>query len=309
MGEDEFDANDRVAGFSMVSVQRALSTVGFMDDRDDIKNVAEALACPPRQALRVLEELERRELVTKTAKSNQWKSTPKGFRLAFHWLPPRRFSPAIERASRSGTGTGFESVRCGILRSTEDGADVFEEAEIDPAMSVEYEGERLVEINVTQPNDYDHEYSSASVALSLYLSPSEAKIFAAALQEAIVAAEKETSRRAAQKVRHEKRAETRRVEAAKRDRESRKKAKAAPAPTLKTPPTRAARSAAPRTTPVVEERPAKRAPLAVNERPAEPDDSASDEGRAEAIASALKSLRETNRARLQKSTRRNVPSK
>jgi hypothetical protein len=304
MTEDDFDANERVAGFSLVSIKRALGWIGIMDDRDDIKSVVEALKCPPRQALRVLEELERRELITKTAKRNQWQTTPKGHRLAFYWLPPRRFIPAIERASRPVSGMGFDSVRCGILRSTADGADMFEEAEIDPAMSVEHEGQRLVEINVTQPHDYDEPHGGARIELSLYLSPAEAKAFVGGLQQAIEAADKETARRAAQKARQEKRAKTRRAEAGKREREKREKKPAvisARTPQVKVPSAKPPRAASPvAVAPQVVKRAAQAAP-ATKPFPDPPPEVALaglDERRGEAIAVALKSLRETNRARL-----------
>lgn len=296
--DDEFDANDRVLGFSLVGIKRALGWVGIMDDRDDVRSVSQALTCPEQQAIRVLEELERRGFVTKTEKRRQWKTTQKGHRLGFYWLPPRRFNPAIERES-SRCGQGFQSVRCGILRSTEDGADMFEEAEIDPTLSVQYEGERLVEINVTQPHDYDEEEAGgASVELSAFLSVAEAKSFAAALQQAITAAEREAARRLVEDARREKRAEARRLEVQRREKEKRKAS-----PKLGGSPSTPKRGAPP-----IERGPGEaRAlgsesarhtarPMTLPRQSIEIEPAA--EQRAATIAAALEELRETNRARL-----------
>lgn len=296
--DEEFDGNDRVLGFSLVSIKRALGWVGIMDDRDDVRSVSQALKCPEQQAIRVLEELERRGFVAKTEKRRQWTTTPKGHRLAFFWLPPRRFSPAIERET-SRCGEGFPPSRCGILRSTEDGADMFEEAEIDPTLSVQYEGDRLVEINVTQPHDYDDdEAGGASIELSVYLTAAEAKALAASLQQAITAAEREAARRVVEDARRKKRAEAKRIDAESRHKEKR------------------------RTTPKVggSLSTPKRLASAIERGSAEPQALGSGSGRHEArpltppppsvriepeveqraakIAAALEDLRETNRARL-----------
>ena|SRR5450432_2988929 len=91
----EFHADERIAGLYLVAIKKALGWVGIMEDRDDVANVSEPLGCGPRQALRVLEELERRGFVTKMPKRNQWKTTEKGHRLAHRWVPPRRFRPAV----------------------------------------------------------------------------------------------------------------------------------------------------------------------------------------------------------------------
>jgi hypothetical protein len=172
--ESEFDANERVAGFPLAGIQRALGWVGIMDDRDDIKCVAEALHCPPSQAARVLDELEKRGFVTRAGMKNQWKHTEKGWRLAHAWQSSRRLIPAIESPS-TGTNLILESVPCSILRTTEDNADVFEEARVSVGVHVEYEGERLIEIAVEQPNDYDEPDGGALIDRTLYVTAGDAK--------------------------------------------------------------------------------------------------------------------------------------
>jgi hypothetical protein len=118
---DEFDANERVAGFPLARIKKALSWVGVMEDRDDVERVAEALGCSLGQAARVLGKLERRGFVAKTAKRNQWEKTDRGRQLAHDWHPPRRFRPVIERDDQnSPTNQGLEDVPCLILRSAED---------------------------------------------------------------------------------------------------------------------------------------------------------------------------------------------
>ncbi len=199
MTEENFDANERIAGFSLARIKKALSWVGVLDERNDVDNVAQALHCPIGQALRVLDELERREFVTKAKKRNQWATTLKGRQLAFHWQPPRRYSPAIDRNSRA-INECFDSVRCGILR-TVDREDMFEEAEVTASVNVEYEGERLVEINLCQPDDYDDEAGGSNIVSSIYLAPTDAKIFVIGLQKAIKKAELIVARSAAAKTR------------------------------------------------------------------------------------------------------------
>ena len=105
---DDFPTDERIAGFYLVGIKKALGWFGIMDDRDYVANVSEALGCGPRQPLRVLEELERRGFVTKMPKRTQWKTTDKGHRLAHHCKPPRRFRPAVERDDEDGpTNHGF----------------------------------------------------------------------------------------------------------------------------------------------------------------------------------------------------------
>ena len=193
--------------------------VGIMDDRNDIDTVAGALGCPPQQALRVLEELERRGLVTTTNRRNQWDKTREGNRLAFYCHPPRRFTPVIDRPSEAGIyGVVFTHVPCSIWHSTDDEEVVLEEAEIDVALHVDYEGDRLIEINVNQPDEYQGDRSgSAETAMSLYITAADAKRLAAGLQEAIAKAEAETARRQAKRSRNAKRAEAKMLRAKKPD--------------------------------------------------------------------------------------------
>jgi len=199
----------RLAGFSMVSIKRALLQVGIMDDRNDIQSVARTLECPRGQATRVLEELERSGLVTKTSKKKQWETTPKGHKLAFYWHPPRKFTPAIDRESdRGDINEGFAAVPCGIWRSSDDQEEMFEEAELNVSANSDYEGERLDEISVLQPDEYQGENAGSSTeALAVYLSPGDAREFANGVLKAVERAEAEVARRRAQKARKGKRAE------------------------------------------------------------------------------------------------------
>lgn len=78
---------------------------------------------------RVLEELERRGLVTKTKRRNQRDTTPEGHKLAWDWHPPSKFTPAIERAEERGIhNEGFAEIPCSIWRFTADEEEMFEEA-------------------------------------------------------------------------------------------------------------------------------------------------------------------------------------
>lgn len=204
MSETEFNANEVVAGFPLLSIRHALQWVGVMPDRDDIKTVAEALKCPASQAERILETLEERGFVTKAPKKRQWDQTAQGYRLSRGWQPPRRLHPVIERDDENNaTNYGFETVQCFVLRTKEDD-DVFEEADLDVGVFTEYESDKLVEINLSQPDDYERR-NGAQIERSVYLSVSDAKQFAKGLQEAIEYAEKELTRRATRKPRPKKR--------------------------------------------------------------------------------------------------------
>lgn len=208
MSEPEFDANEVVAGFPLLSIRHALQWVGMMDDRDDIKSVADALKCPPSQAERVLESLEERGFVTKAAKKRQWDQTPLGWQLSRRWQPPRRLHPVIERDDQgNATNRGFDTIPCFILRSQGED-DVFEEADLDVGVWTEFENDKLVEFTLSQPDDYDHRDSS-QIDRSVYISVSDAKQLAKSLQEAIEHAEKELARRATAKPRPRPREEKR----------------------------------------------------------------------------------------------------
>jgi hypothetical protein len=208
---DEFDPNDRIAGFSLLSIKRALTMVGIMEDRDDIAHVARELSCPPAQALRVLEELERRGLVTKGKKKRQWNTTQKGHQLVWYWHPPRILRPAIEYDAEPGSiNRQCAAVACSILRYTQDEEEMFEEGELDVGIHVDYDTDRLIEINISQLDEYQGESNGAAVCeLSVYISPAEAKAFVAGLHEAIERAEREAAQRATKRAREGKREERR----------------------------------------------------------------------------------------------------
>ncbi len=202
MEQKEFDAGEVIAGFPLASIKRALTWVGVMEDRDDIKNVASALRCPPGQAERVLDALERRGLVSKAARKRQWETTPLGHRLKYYWQPPRKLEPAIEReAERGASNQVFETVPCSILRTSSDEGAAFEEADIEIGVFVEYETERLIEISLSQPDEYDHRDGSSTIERSAYVGVAEAKKLATALQKSIEHAERELIRRKTSKPR------------------------------------------------------------------------------------------------------------
>ena len=195
----DFDPNQVIAGFPLVKIRGALSLLGLMDDRDDVAEVAKSLLCHAPQAIRVLEELERQGFVARTAKARQWQKTERGRELAYHWHPPRKMDPVIERETERGVYTEvFDSVPCSILRSVSEG-DMFEEADLQVGTSVEYESERLIEISISQPDDYDNRESSSLVDRSVYIGITDAKKFADALQKSTAKAERELVRRAAKK--------------------------------------------------------------------------------------------------------------
>ena len=81
MATADFDPAEMIAGFPLLSIKRALVFVGIMDDRDDIKLVADALASSRSQAERVLGALERRGLVAPTRAKKQWTKTQLGWQL------------------------------------------------------------------------------------------------------------------------------------------------------------------------------------------------------------------------------------
>jgi hypothetical protein len=202
MGKSEFDPAEMIGGFSLVAIKRVLGHVGLLDDRDDIENVASSLGCPRSQAERVLAALERRGMVTKTAKSNQWDSTDLGRRLAWHWKAPPKLEPVIALEPESDAiNEMFESVPCSILRYVND-EDAFEEADLQVGVFVEYASPRVIEISVLIPDDYDcRDDGGGTYDSSVYVSVEDAKRFAAALQTAIERAETEIARRATAKPR------------------------------------------------------------------------------------------------------------
>lgn len=204
---DEFDPDDRIAGFSLLSIKRALTMVGIMEDRDDIAHVARSLGCPQPQAIRVLEELERRGLVKRGSKKRQWDTTQKGHQLVWYWHPPRVLRPAIEYEAGPGSiNRQCQAVPCSIWRYTKDEEEMFEDGELDVGIHVDYDTDRLIEINVSQIDEYQGESNGAATCeLSVYISPTDARSFLAGLREAIERAEDEAAKRAAKQAREVKR--------------------------------------------------------------------------------------------------------
>jgi len=205
--QEEFDANERIAGFSLLAIRDAIRFVGITDDRDDVKHVSTALKCGRYQAQHVLERLDQRGLVEKAARKGRWKTTALGHKLAFEWHPPRTLRPAIRHAKESIVVlTHCGDAPCSIWRSSPDGDAMFEEAELHLALNPEYEGERLVEVEVIQLDDYQGERSGGGEsALAVHVSAEGARSLAAGLLKAAELAERETERRAKTQARREKR--------------------------------------------------------------------------------------------------------
>lgn len=304
---EEFDANERIAGFSMLGIKRAMQLIGIMDDRDDVDHVSTCLGCPSQQALRVLEELERRGLVAKGPKKKQWVTTPKGHRLALHWHPPRVLRPAIEYEAGPGSiNEQFKAIPCSIWRYTPDEDEMFEEGEIDVGVHVDYDHDRLIEINLSQLDEYQGESNGAALCeRSVYISPADAKTFIAGLQEAIERAEREAALRVMQKARRAKREEAKRLRRAKKsderlaqlddgDEEREPEPVAADGPMTRTAPTK--RMVAAKRRPSVQrvEAPSP----APSPTPAQEPEAQQETRSGKAVAAALAELRETNRARL-----------
>jgi len=194
----EFNAYEVIAGFPLLAIRRAISWVGFMDDRDDVKTVADRLGCQYAQAERVLETLERRGFVERTKNPRQWETTRLAHQLQ-SWQPPRRFEPAIERDEDQDDdlcNRVIDDVPCAILRSGTDDTCTFEDADLEVGVFIEYESPRVIEISISQPDDYDHRDESGMIDRTVYIGVDDAKRFAVALQKAIEGAEAELARRA-----------------------------------------------------------------------------------------------------------------
>jgi hypothetical protein len=88
---------------------------------------------------------------------------------------------------------------------------VFEDAFLDVGVNVQYENERLVEINVVLPHDYEEPESNATIESTVYIGVAEARVILTGLQTAITRAEKELARRAAKSERNEKKPARRKI--------------------------------------------------------------------------------------------------
>jgi hypothetical protein len=198
MEQKDFDANERIAGFSLLSVKRAIQFLGMNEDQSDAKHVSTVLGCGLAQARQVLERLEQRGLIEKTSKRNRWKTTPLGNELSFSWQPPRTFRPAIRHGTEAFVVSEHcADVPCWIWRCSPDEEAMFEEAELHVAMNPEYEGERLIEVEVVQPDEYQGESGGGGEsALAVHVSPGDARALAAGLLKAAERAEHELVQRA-----------------------------------------------------------------------------------------------------------------
>jgi DNA-binding MarR family transcriptional regulator len=187
------DPTERIAGFPLVDIKRAISFVGF-DESNDVGQVADSLKVSLGQALKVVDELERRGYVNKLEKPGKLEKTPKGVELAYRWSPPPTYTPIVWREHEEGVcNEVFGDARCSLLRHV-DKTDVFEEARLEAGAFVDHEGDRLVEISVSIP-ETDVDNTSSHMELSVYVSPDEARQFMKLLRQSIAAAEREIQRR------------------------------------------------------------------------------------------------------------------
>lgn len=193
MEQQEFDANEVIGGFPLPQIRRAVSQVGLhiFNERDDVTAVAAELGCPRHQARRVLVALEKHGFVVSTTTPERWEKTTKDYRLAWEWRPPRKFTPIIDRGSEPRCGQGFESIPCGIVRTLGDEETVLEEAALDVVIHRQYDGDRMIELSVMQPDDLEDLSGSAFEAIVTYITPRDAKRLMKTLQDAIFAAELE----------------------------------------------------------------------------------------------------------------------
>ena len=207
MDEKDFDADERIAGFSLLSIRDAIQLVGLMEDQDDVKHLSTVLKCGRDQARGVLEKLEQRGLVERMSKRNRWKVTALGHKLAFDWHPPRTFRPAIRYGNEAIVVLEHcADAPCSIWRHSSDQEAMFEEAELNVALNPEYEGERLIEVEVMQLDEYQGERGGGGEsALAVHIGAEDARNLAAGLLKAAERAEREVARRAKKRSRGERR--------------------------------------------------------------------------------------------------------
>jgi hypothetical protein len=191
----ELDAATRIAGFPLKEIKRALSLAGLMN-RNDVAEVARKLECPVRQALHVVDELEKQGFLIKLEKPGRVSLTEKGRQLVHLWSPPRRYTPIIERESEEGVcNEVFDDASCGLWHD-EDDTIMTEEAKIEAGIFVEQEGERLIEVSVVVPDDQDHPDEITNIETTIFMSIAEATRLSNVLQTSIEAAKAELARRA-----------------------------------------------------------------------------------------------------------------
>jgi hypothetical protein len=207
MDEKDFDADERIAGFSLLSIRDAIQLVGLMEDQDDVKHVSAVLKCGRNQARGVLEKVEQLGLVERASKRNRWKVTALGHKLAFYWHPPRACRPAIRYGNEAIVVLEHcASAPCSIWRHSSDQEAMFEEAELNVALNPEYEGERLIEVEVMQLDEYQGERGGGGEsALAVHISAEDARNLAAGLLKAAEHAEREVARRTKKMLRGERR--------------------------------------------------------------------------------------------------------
>lgn len=193
---DDFDMAETVAGYPLVKIKHALSTVGLLDDRNDVAIVADSLGCSRPKAARVLGSLQLRGFVTPGEKKNQWRLTALGRRLAYQWRPPPKLEPATALADVDGATISevLGAVRCSVLRAQGDD-DAFEEAEIHVGICVAFASPRVLEVSVEIPDDLENPDSGSTSETIAYLGLTEAKRLTRMLQRAIRRGEAEIARR------------------------------------------------------------------------------------------------------------------
>jgi len=194
---EDIDPNAMIAGFPPLSIKHALWDLVLHDGSDGTAKFAAALGCGLNQATDVLETLEKGGFIARIGKRKKWDLAPRGHHMVFYWKPPRRFTPAIEREEEPDVcGEIIESVPCSILRSGSDQSVVFEEAILDVGVSVDYEFERVIMVDLLQPDDYDSPDGSSRIEATIHLSIGAARKLREGLLLAIAHGQEELARRA-----------------------------------------------------------------------------------------------------------------
>ena len=67
---------------------------------------------------------------------------------------------------------------------------------LDVGVNLQYDNERLIEVNVVLPHDYEEPEGNATIESSAYVNVTETKVLISGLQDAFTRAEKELARRA-----------------------------------------------------------------------------------------------------------------
>ncbi len=82
-------------------------------------------------------------------------------------------------------------MRCDILRADDHEREYFEEARIEPALCLDYDTPRVIDLSVIKPSDYDDEESGGDVETIACITIAEARQLIVGMERAIAQAERE----------------------------------------------------------------------------------------------------------------------